>query len=287
MKTKILLLACAMCVMAVNQTLIAQGLSFRNLNLSEALALGKKQGKTVFVECYADWCRPCKLMEKEVFPDPELGQALNNFICVRINVDEEEGASFCDSLGISSIPAFVFLPEQDKVKIIEKGYRDVEEMKELAQWGLNPNTHPYYIAMNKYENGKCSREELIDLVSESFDRNEDAFAEKLCTEVLGKFTPDADTIFLNRDMRYMFYITAKRFKPDPYFNAYVKGYKKHKDKLEEDYDFVKRWLYNLYELEKGYIGEDTKFEPEQKKFILKVAREILQKEDYKEFAAML
>ena len=43
----------------------AQGISFvEGKTLSEVLAQAKNEGKLVFVDCYTEWCGPCKMMAR-------------------------------------------------------------------------------------------------------------------------------------------------------------------------------------------------------------------------------
>ena len=41
----------------------------------------KSENKIIFLDFYADWCAPCKQMDKEVFQDNRVGEFFNeNFI---------------------------------------------------------------------------------------------------------------------------------------------------------------------------------------------------------------
>lgn len=52
-----------------------------------------KEGKFIFVDAYTEWCGWCKVMDKEMFTDPDVAPLINeNFIPVKID--------FEDSLGI-------------------------------------------------------------------------------------------------------------------------------------------------------------------------------------------
>lgn len=44
----------------------AQGIKFEDTNFSTILAKAKKENKLIFIDAYASWCGPCKLMVKNV-----------------------------------------------------------------------------------------------------------------------------------------------------------------------------------------------------------------------------
>ncbi len=49
----------------------------------------KSEKKFIFVDAYATWCKPCKMMDREVFPVDSVGEFYNaNFICVKFQMDE-------------------------------------------------------------------------------------------------------------------------------------------------------------------------------------------------------
>lgn len=49
-------------------TFAQEGVNFRKLTFTEALAQAKQENKLVFMDCYTSWCGPCKNMTEKVFP---------------------------------------------------------------------------------------------------------------------------------------------------------------------------------------------------------------------------
>lgn len=93
-----------------------KAISFLDNAYESAIALAKKEGKDVFVDTYAPWCKPCKKMDR-VFRNPNVGELYNDkFINVKINVDRPEGKRIADKFGIAFLPTMLIIDENENVK---------------------------------------------------------------------------------------------------------------------------------------------------------------------------
>ena len=76
-------------ILVVGITSFAQT-KFRKLSWQEAIVTAKQEGKMVFVDFYTDWCGPCKVMAKDVFPQKQVGDYFNaKFVCLKLNAEKE------------------------------------------------------------------------------------------------------------------------------------------------------------------------------------------------------
>lgn len=83
-----------------------------------------QKGK-VFVDFYADWCGPCRMMAPVL---DELAKEKTNVKICKINVDES--GDLAQQYGVMSIPTFVLFEDgQVKSKIV--GGRSKEELSKL------------------------------------------------------------------------------------------------------------------------------------------------------------
>jgi thiol-disulfide isomerase/thioredoxin len=85
----------------------------------------ENNNKPVLIDFYADWCGPCKSMDKQLYTDSRVITKSDNFVCIKVNGDYNP--DLMTQYGVSSYPTIVFLDSnQDEVtRWVGWGY-DVE-----------------------------------------------------------------------------------------------------------------------------------------------------------------
>ena len=91
------------------------------MSYSKALEKAKQNPRLIFVDLYADWCLPCRVMDANVYTDPTVASLLNSrFYAVKLDVDSKEKIT-CDGehkvvqecmtqvWELSTLPSFVLL----------------------------------------------------------------------------------------------------------------------------------------------------------------------------------
>lgn len=110
-------------------------------NYEEAVALAKKENKSIFIDFTGWTCTNCRLMEANVFPLPKVQQHLKNMITVKLYTDRRSEPDISnqkmqlDRFGSIDIPLYVILTPDEKLIATKPFTRDVEEYLEFLQKG--------------------------------------------------------------------------------------------------------------------------------------------------------
>lgn len=103
-------------------------------DLESARSQSLEQNKPLLLYFTADWCGPCRYMKRSVFTDASVGNAMSNYVRLKIDVDEQP--LIAREYQVSSIPAFVI---QSSGGEIEKRAGGAMKAQELIEWlGADP-----------------------------------------------------------------------------------------------------------------------------------------------------
>jgi thiol-disulfide isomerase/thioredoxin len=92
------------------------GINFFEGSYEEALALAKEERKIIFIDAYASWCGPCKVMAKNVFTQQEVGDYYNsNFINLKLDMEKKEATAFKRSFSVSAYPTLFFIDGEENL----------------------------------------------------------------------------------------------------------------------------------------------------------------------------
>lgn len=104
------------------------GILFQEGSLQDLLEKAKKEKKLVFIDAYASWCGPCKLMEKNIFPLKPVGELYNkNFISARFDMEKGEGRDIASKYSVRSYPTYLFLNSNGDLIMKNMGYMEEQD----------------------------------------------------------------------------------------------------------------------------------------------------------------
>ena len=116
-----------------------ESINFENATFKEILAKAKREKKLVFMDSYASWCGPCKLMEKNIFPLPAVKDYYNaNFINARFDMEKGEGRDIAMKYQVRSYPSYLFLNGDGEVVMKNYGYMGEQDFIAIAKEANNP-----------------------------------------------------------------------------------------------------------------------------------------------------
>ena len=104
-------------LMLCTSMIFAQGVNFEpdGTTLAAAAAKAKKENKLVFVDCYTQWCGPCKKMARDIFPDAKVGQYMNpRFVNLKIDMEAKYAEGLSKEWQVTAYPTFIIFNADGK-----------------------------------------------------------------------------------------------------------------------------------------------------------------------------
>ncbi len=110
------------------------GIDFHQGTWQQALEQAKKENKLVFLDLYATWCGPCKVLKSKTFPDAEVGQFFNtNFINYTMDAEKGPGAELAGKYNITGYPTLLFIDGNGNLVAKTMGYHTPEQLIEIGE----------------------------------------------------------------------------------------------------------------------------------------------------------
>jgi thioredoxin 1 len=102
-------------------------------NLNDILAKAKAEKKLIFIDAYATWCGPCKLMDRNVFTHSPTADFFNkNFISYKVNIEKDNGPTLQLLYEVSALPGLLFLDVNGNLLLKEQNSITISQLKSLA-----------------------------------------------------------------------------------------------------------------------------------------------------------
>ncbi|MEE9368871.1 MAG: cytochrome c biogenesis protein CcdA [Pontiella sp.] len=86
-----------------------------NTGLADALKQAKSEGKPVFIDFWASWCKNCKVMDKTTFKDKVVKARLEGYTFIKYVAEDPtnpETQAVMNHFGVQGLPTFVVLKEK-------------------------------------------------------------------------------------------------------------------------------------------------------------------------------
>jgi thioredoxin-related protein len=143
----------------------AEEVNFINDNVRTAIDRAAAEGKLVFLDFWADYCSPCKLMEKYTFTDPSVIQRMNgSYVPVRINIETFDGYDLKAQYNVKLLPTIIVLNSKGKqVARFEESMSGSKLYEILAKYDTKKNRKKF--AKAAPEPAKAGYSQDFDIVA--------------------------------------------------------------------------------------------------------------------------
>ncbi len=111
----------------------------------EILEQAQDEGKPVIIDFYADWCIPCKELDKFTFTDPRVPELADQMVMVKADLtrfQDEQTTQLREKFSIKGVPTIVFLDKkgQEIESIRLTGFEDADAFVQRMRRLLDQTT---------------------------------------------------------------------------------------------------------------------------------------------------
>jgi len=140
-----------------------QGMVFFEGSWAQVLEKAQQENKHVFVDAYTDWCGPCKMMAKNIFPLPEVGSFYNkHFINYKFNMEKGDGKEFAKAFQVGVYPSYLFFNAEGRLLHRTVGYKQGPQFTADGAAALD-TTRQLITNIIKYQSGNREPQLLYNL----------------------------------------------------------------------------------------------------------------------------
>lgn len=153
MMNKIVILLIMMLGTSLLNAQTNEGIHFEHGTWAEIKAKAKNENKLIFMDCYTDWCGPCKFLSTTVFTQRLVGEYFNaHYISYKVDMEKGEGVELRKQFEITAFPTLLFFSTNGELNFRRVGYVSGEQL--IADAKMTPK-----------------RAEEMALIKNNYDKN--------------------------------------------------------------------------------------------------------------------
>lgn len=177
----------------------------------------KSENKYIFIDCYATWCGPCKLMDKRVYPNDTIGALMNSqFINLKLQIDSTKNDNeeirkwyknvkvICKEYVVTAMPTFLFFAPNGKIIHKEVGGKSVKQFISLIESVTNPSEQ-YYTLVGQFKEGKLGYTELPFFANKAYDNGEIELAYDIARRYMTGYLDKNERNYFIKDNQQLIY----------------------------------------------------------------------------------
>lgn len=113
------------------------GIQFYDVSWQEVVAKAKAEHKLIFLDIYASWCGPCKMLKRQTFTDKDAGDFFNaNFVNTSFDGETGEGPGLARKYRVQGYPTLIILNPDGEVVSYSVGYLTARELVKFGKQAL-------------------------------------------------------------------------------------------------------------------------------------------------------
>jgi thioredoxin-related protein len=131
----------------------AQSSKVNWVTFEDAVKLNEANPKSIFIDVYAEWCGPCKLMDKNTFSDTAVAKILNeHFYPVKFNAESKDTVKFGEHTyvydtknrvhqlaiallqGKMAYPSVAYMNDKNQLLTVVPGYQKPDDIKLILKY---------------------------------------------------------------------------------------------------------------------------------------------------------
>ncbi len=194
----------------------------------------------LFVDVYATWCGPCKMMDSEVYTESAVTEYMNtHYLSVRMDGESDYGRIYASEQGLEGYPSmFIFSDEGERVSKIV-GFTPAGELlanlKSVTEGHRKVKT---YRAL--YQNGTLEAEGFADYITVVRDMGNAEEADRLASEYIEKLMEGKSKLSDDDIQVVAFYMDLD----DSWWEEFSSDADRLRKVLGEDYMLAMEKIYN-------------------------------------------
>ena len=112
-------------------------INFIENSWAEAIKQARAQHKYIFVDAYATWCGPCKMLKSKTFKDNKAADFFNkNFVNVAIDMERGVGPNLASQWNIQAYPTLIICNADGKPVYGSVGFIEANDLIKFGEQGL-------------------------------------------------------------------------------------------------------------------------------------------------------
>ncbi len=118
----------------------ASTIRFEEGSWKEVLQKAAAAHKRVFVDAYASWCGPCKMLKSVTFRNRKAADFFNqHFLNVSIDMEKGEGVALAQQWQIEAYPTLIIFDEKGKPVLAAMGFMTAKDLIRFGEEALRKN----------------------------------------------------------------------------------------------------------------------------------------------------